>query len=97
MVIYISHPFGGKEDNKKKVEDIIHQLIHENPQHTYISPIHCFGFSYSDYSYEQGIDMCLKLLDVCDEMWVYGEWQTSKGCKIEVKHAIDSDKQFKIM
>ena len=31
MRIYISHPYGGKEENMKKVENIIHSLIKENP------------------------------------------------------------------
>lgn len=96
MNIYISHPFGGKQDNMKKIETIIHDLIEQNPRHTYISPIHCFSFAYNDYPYEQGIKMCLDLLDLCDEMWVYGNYLDSKGCKMEIQHCLDTHKQFYI-
>lgn len=87
MLIYVSHPYGGKEENKQAVEDIIRKLAVDNPQHTYISPIHCFGFMYNDVSYESGLDMCLNLLNKCDKMVVCGDWESSKGCTAEVLFA----------
>lgn len=85
MNIYISHPFGNKEENKLKVEHIIENLVNEHPEHTYISPIHTFCFLYDKVNYETGINMCLELLKLCDMMYVYGDWQNSRGCKEEIK------------
>jgi hypothetical protein len=87
MIIYVSHPYGGIEENKQKVEAIVRSLAKENPQHIYISPIHCFGFMYTDTDYETGLDMCLKLLDKCDKMLVFGDWKSSRGCNAEILYA----------
>jgi hypothetical protein len=84
MRIYISHPYGGKEENKTKIENIIRDLIKYNPNNTYISPVHTFSFLYNDYPYEQGLDMCLNLLGACDKMLVFGDWRNSRGCTAEV-------------
>ena len=86
-LIYVSHPYGGKEENKLAVEKIVLELSKQNPNNTYISPIHCFGFMYHDVSYEHGMNMCLALLDMCDEMIVCGDWANSKGCMMEINHA----------
>ena len=87
MNIYISHPYGGNKKNKDKIEDIIKELVKEDPSHTYISPVHCFGFMYNDFSYEQGLEMCLNLLEMCDKMYVFGKWKDSRGCTAEVLFA----------
>jgi hypothetical protein len=96
MKIYISHPFGGQALNKHKIEGIIKQLSKEHPNNIFISPIHCFGFLYNDTDYQTGLNMCLELLDVCDEMWVFGNYLDSKGCKAEIQHCLDSHKPFYI-
>lgn len=85
MNIYISHPYSAKEENKLKVEHIIENLVKEHSEHTYISPIHTFCFLYDKVNYETGINMCLELLKLCDMMYVYGDWQNSRGCKEEIK------------
>lgn len=87
MLVYISHPYGGKIENMQKVECIINQLIKENPNYIYISPIHCFGFIYDVVSYAQGLEMCLSLLEQCDKMLVFGDWKNSRGCTAEVLFA----------
>lgn len=87
MLIYISHPYGGQAENKKKVEEIIRGLATSHPEHTYISPIHCFGFMYHDFDYETGLEMCLNLLKACDKMCVFGDWKNSRGCTAEVLFA----------
>lgn len=84
MRIYISHPYGGKEENKIKVENIIRQLTEICPQDTFISPIHTFGFMYNDVNYETGLGWCLDLLEGCHKMYVFGDWKQSRGCTAEV-------------
>jgi len=97
MLIYISHPYGNNPENIKKVEEIIHRLVKEHPENTYISPIHCFGFMYNSVSYEAGLEMCLNLLDRCEKMMVFGNWQDSRGCNAEILHASYNHTCFEIV
>jgi len=87
MLIYISHPYGGQEEKKQRVKEIIRELTLSHPEYTYISPIHCFGFLYNDVNYEDGLDMCLNLLAKCEKMYVFGDWKQSRGCTAEVLYA----------
>lgn len=87
MLIYISHPYGGKKNNKNSIEKIVNELSIKNPENTYVSPIHCFGFMYDSVSYEHGLEMCLSLLSKCDKMLVFGDWKNSRGCTAEVLFA----------
>ena len=86
ILIYTSHKFQNDERNKAEVEDIIRNLVKEEPQHTYINPIACFGYLYNDVPYQQGLDMCLKLLSRCDCMYVTGEIEGSQGVKAEIRY-----------
>ena len=87
MLVYVSHPYGGSEENKAKVEETVRKLSSKFPLDTYVSPIHTFGFMYKDVSYKHGMKMCLDLLDACDYMIVFGSHKSSKGCRIEIRHA----------
>lgn len=87
MLVYISHPYGGKEENKQKVEEIVSNLVKQNSGITYISPIHALDYLYHDVSYEAGLEMCLNLLEKCDKMLVFGDWKNSRGCTAEVLFA----------
>lgn len=97
MNIYISHIYQAKEENKLEVEEIIRKLVKEHPEHTYISPIHTFCFMYAELSYEQGINMCLELLKLCDFMYVYGDYKNSRGCTEEIKFCEENKIPYKIL
>lgn len=94
MNIYISHPFQNKPENKAKIEEIIKDLVKRYPEHTYISPVHTFGFLYDDVPYQQGIDMCINLLKLCDIMYVYGDYKNSKGCTCEIEWCQNNHKPY---
>lgn len=83
-VIYIAHPYGGDGKNKNKVQKIIERLIEEYPHYCFVSPIHCFGFLYDYLEYEEGIHHCLTLLDLCSEIWIFGD---SQGTRLEREYA----------
>lgn len=95
MLIYISHAYSAKEENKIEVEQIVRRLVKDHPQHTFISPIHCFGYMYNDVKYDVGMKMCIDLLAACDVMWVYGE--QSKGVLAEIEWCIDNVKPFMVV
>ena len=89
-VVYISHPYGGCKRNERKVQKIINKLQIQYPKYLFLSPIHAFSYAYTKTDYEQGLNMCLWLLSKADEMWVYGDWQNSRGCKAEVEFCINN-------
>lgn len=92
VTIYISHEYGGKWRNKRKIGKLIKTLVYLHPDKIFVSPVHCFGFLYKSVSYDYGIEMCLELLDRCDEMWVFGKH--SKGVKLEIEHCKDGDIKY---
>lgn len=85
-IIYISHPYGGKENNKKEIEHIVNLLSALLPDYLFLSPVHAFGFQYDVLTYEDGLNKCLWLLDQSNEMWVYGNYWESKGCRAEIAY-----------
>lgn len=89
LTVYISHPYGGKEENKKIVEDFIRQKQKKYKDVTFISPIHTFGWQYNEIDYVKGINDCLDLLSRCDAIITkrLDEVLDSRGCIIEVGYA----------
>lgn len=90
MLVYVSHPFQGLQENVEEVEEIIHELVEENPEHTFISPIHTFGFMFHTTEYEHGLEMCIQLLDKCDMMIVSGDWGNSVGVNREIDYCFQN-------
>ena len=80
-MIYVSHCYGGKRTNKKRIEKIIKKLVEQYPDYCFVSPVHCYGYLYNDVDYDKGMEYCLALLAVCDKMWICSEH--SKGVLIE--------------
>lgn len=85
-IIYVSHPFGGDADNIMAVTNLISMLHNEYPEYLFLSPIHAFGHMYDYTDYQEGLDMCLWLLDQCDEAWVFGNYESSVGCMSEIAY-----------
>lgn len=85
-LLYISHPYGGKEENREEVNSIVYEL-YRHPEifnnFVIMSPIACFGYMYDRVDYQTGIDFCTDLLLKCDAMIMVGDWENSTGCKIE--------------
>lgn len=79
-MIYVAHPYGGKEANKQSVDTIMRELIQKDRSRIYFSPIHNFGMLYFDTEYEKGLNICLDVLDKCDVLVLCGNWRQSKGC-----------------
>jgi hypothetical protein len=96
-MIYISHPYGGKEENKAKIEQIIKVYSQRYNGEVFISPVHSFGFLYDCLDYERGMELCLELLDRCDSMLVFGDYESSRGCGIEIQFAKDNNIPYQIV
>ena len=82
--VFISHPY--KDDpkgNKKRVDTICRELA-ERDDILPISPLHLFSFMEDDLQREEILQVCFRLIDICDEVWIYGD---SEGCKREAEYA----------
>ena len=70
-LIYVAHPYGGKESNRKKIDVIMNELIFADTANDYVSPIHNYGFVYlTGDEYQKGLDICLGLLG----HWLQKRW-----------------------
>ena len=92
MLIYCAHKYGGEEANKNRVETLIRGLQTNDPNNTYISPIHAFGHLYNEMPYDEGMRLCLSLLEKCDALLVMSD--ESEGVKREIEFAIKNRKQI---
>ena len=66
------------------------------PNYILISPIHNYGMLYDNISYTEGLDMCMKLLEICDEMWVFGN-ELSTGVRAEIAYCQNHKIPYKIL
>jgi hypothetical protein len=96
--VYISHPLRGGMDpahpdlsvifgNRDKVDGICGRIVEANPEILPLSPLNAFSFLNVFTDDEKAIELDLKLLTLADELWVFGEWEKSAGCKIEIGRA----------
>ncbi|HLT42440.1 MAG TPA: DUF4406 domain-containing protein [Sphingobacteriaceae bacterium] len=91
-LVYICHEFGGRRENIKRVTRLVRHLVNQYPEICFLSPVHATGFLYHELDYEEGMEYCLTLLDMCDEMWTFGSKSMSRGCMIEKEYC----KKYKI-
>lgn len=88
--IFVSHPY--KDDpgvNKEKVNLICKAILKAG--YLPISPLHLFSFCEKDLRSEI-MDVCFSLIDLCDEVWVFGK---SEGCKTERAYALLNRKKVR--
>ena len=85
--VYIIHPFQGKEENRKKIDEICRVVAKMG--FLPVSPVHAFGFLKDEVPEERelALKLCQELIKVCDQAWLFGDWKKSEGCKIEIQAA----------
>ena len=87
-LVYVAHPYGGKESNKLKIDKIMNDLVMNDSEHDYVSPIHNYGYVYlTGDDYQKGLDICLSLLGHCDILVLCPERESSRGCNGEFEFA----------
>ena len=87
--IFVSHPLyseGDVAENMKKVDFICRDILEGG--HLPISPLHLFGFMDEETPElrEEILGVCQSMIEVCDELWSYGD---KGGCKIEKRWAYE--------
>lgn len=85
---FISHPYANSpKDNKIKVDKICKYWSKKGV--IPISPLHLFSFYEDDSNREEIMNICYKLIDIADVIFIYGD---SEGCKLERVYAEKQDK-----
>lgn len=96
-IVYVAHPYGGLSSNYDKASDTMCVLCDKFSDKTFVSPIHAYGFMYESVDYDKGINLCFKLLDLCDTVLLCGEWEQSKGCNMERGYALVNNKIVEVL
>jgi hypothetical protein len=87
--VFISHPYKDNPTGNKKQADAICRELAEKDGILPISPLHLFSFMEDDLQREEILQVCFRLIDICDEVWVYGD---SEGCRKEKTYALSQGK-----
>lgn len=97
-IIYLSHPYGGKQENLSKINECQKLLTIMHPENLYLNPIAMFGSLYDCTTYGQGLNMTLLLLEeLADEMLVCSnDWHLSEGCCAEIEYCNNRYIPYKI-
>ena len=93
--IFISHPLTSNiEENRKKEKQICKDIIAAG-EGLPISPLNMFGYIEKEEGElrENIMAICKRLIDLSDEVWIYGD---SQGCKEEQEYAAQQGKTIKI-
>ena len=92
--VFISHPYKDDPKGDKKRADAICRELAERDDILPISPLHLFSFMENDEKREEILQVCFRLIDICDEVWIYGD---SEGCRREAKYAKNVGKPVKMV
>jgi len=84
--VFVSHPFANAPAENRRRVDVICKEIAKDGRYLPISPLHLFSFYDTEDPClrEQILEVCFKLIKMCDEVWVFGD---SPGCKQEANYA----------
>lgn len=86
--VYIAHPLRGDvKSNIAKISGLCRNIIDTNSSILPLSPVLAFSFFDPDKEPEKAMQYCLELLRACDELWIYGNWESSEGCLAEIEVA----------
>ena len=83
--VFVSHPYKDDPTGNKKQADAICRELAKKGDILPISPLHLFSFMEDDRQREEILQVCYRLIDICDEVWIYG---ASEGCRKEKMYAL---------
>lgn len=90
--IFVSHPFkDNPKANRESADKICKELVKQG--YLPISPLHLFSFLENDDLRNHIMRVCFELIQVCDEVWVFGD---SEGCMAEKRYAEFIGKPVKV-
>ena len=83
-IIYVAGKYQGKPENLKYIEDCCRAFSKCFPKFLFINGVSQFGYLYEELPMLQGLEMCLKLMSICDEVWTVGQYENSVGTNCEI-------------
>ena len=93
-IVYIAHPLRGRNPNADTVarnmaqaDAICRHIFMDHPEILPLSPLHAFGFVSPLGPQETVLEQCRRLLNLAHELWVFGDYETSEGCRMEIEYA----------
>ena len=90
--VFVSHPYADNPiENKKKVDTICRDLLKQG--FIPISPLHLFSFYDEDADREEILQICYRLIDISDIVYIYG---MSSGCMSEHGYAVLTGKPVEV-
>lgn len=94
-VYYVSHAYGGKEENYNRAKKITHDLQLQHPTDCFICPILAFShFGYNEIGYDAEMEICLDLLSVCDALIVASEISEGVQREIDFAKMVDMEVEY---
>ena len=86
MLIYVSHEYGGKQENYDRAKRIVHDLQIARKEDCFVCPLMAFSFlEYGEIGFEEEMEMCIDLLSACDKLLVASP--ISRGVGMEIEYA----------
>ena len=84
-LVYISHPYGNKQENLNRILNLIKHLydIYGTEKYCFISPVPMYYHMYESMDYNSGLKICLDIQEKCDIVLFCKDWKDSKGCNTE--------------
>ena len=87
MRIYLSHPYGGKEENREKAEAIAkfyrELWAAEGKDYELIDPLAYLAPLSEGFQEWQILKLAVNLLKSCDAVLFADGWKHSRGCRLE--------------
>ena len=94
-MIYVSHKYGGKEENYQKAKEITRELQKQRPNDCFICPLMAFShLGYNELGYDAEIELCLDLLSVCDVLLVASEVSDGVQREIDFAKMVDMEVEY---
>ena len=96
---YIAHPFRGTKpytaekcrENMELVSNLCRSIA-DRDDVIPISPLHTFCYLDAiKFDQSKALKLCFSLMDGCDEVWMFGDYSNSIGCKAEIAHAAEKN------
>lgn len=88
-IIYVCHPLrsGNVQKNRENISEICKQITEDYEDTLILSPIHNFSYISTEGDQTDVFAQCAELLNLADELWVFGDYKNSEGCQLEIRTA----------
>lgn len=90
MRVYISGPITGVQDYMEKFEAAEKELIEKG--FTVVNPAKINYGMPDDMTYEEYMEIDIRLIDLCDAIYMIRGWEMSRGANREYGYALGKDK-----